>query len=450
VNPGFIVAAIAYTVFSLGLAAIELRRIRSGGPDAITVFIAIFMLQCCLPGVSMYAALSASDVSDLTGNPVFDGIFSHTDFTISMLVLAMTIWFIAFFYIGAACGRHALTKLFPSHAQTFRIEGISARLMIVIFGGLALTLLSFYLLGDDIADRFSNLVRLRAYDDSVERTDLASYAYVLTQSWAWVSIPALFVLSERPRRGFAWYAVLVCAILFAILSASRRAIFVPVMLSYFTFLLYDGKWRVRLLVGLAVPIIILVLYGKETFATFAFGGAAEAIAGRYESTAGAVLRASSEQGITIVESLGTLTFLDDQLRLGVDHVLSIAQRFPHRLFGLDIDYPERMVRISTEAFSGPEAQDIPPGLMGQMWLDFRLFGPIVWGMLLGIQVGVAQWWFERIRRTKQASALFALIIFLIALPVNTGTYDFTFSVDVIAAVLALWLSFRVQRAVRAS
>jgi hypothetical protein len=445
-SQAYIVIAFAYVVFSIALGALELRRTRVSGPDALTIFIVIFMLQCCLPGIGIYGTLSLAETADPTGNGVFDGIFSHLNVTTSLLVLTMTVWFVVFFYMGAFSGRALLGRLFPAQTAPPRsLEGLEYRFVFILFGGLALTVVSFFFLGDDMADRFANLVRLRAYDENVERTDFFAYAYVLTQTWAWLSIPALFVLWEKHRRGLLWYSILFCAVIFAILSASRRAIFVPVLLCYFTVLLYDGKWRVRLILAISIPILVLIMYGKEIFATFAFGGAIEEVAGRYESTASAILRASSEQGITIIESLGTLTFLDEHLRLGIDHLLSIAQRFPHRLLGFDIDYPKRMVRISTEALSTPEAQDIPPGLIGQMWLDFRVLGPVVWGIFFGAQMSVAQFLFERSRRSLQASALVALVVFLIALPINTGSYDFTFSVDVIATVVMLALTYRARR-----
>lgn len=441
----------AYAVFSVALGALEFYRIRASGPDAITVFIVIFVLQCCLPGIGIYAALPLSFAAEPTGNNVFDGIFQRLNVTTAFVVLELTIWFAVFFYVGASGGRIILQRLFPRLvAASLRLEGVEYRLLLFLFGGLALTVISFVLLGDDIVDSYSKLIRLRAYADDVERTGLSAYAFELTQAWGWLSVPALFAISEKRRRGLIWFACLICAALFAVLGASRRAIFIPIMLCYFTVLIYDGRWRARLLVAIAIPTLVLIAFGKEFLSTIAFGGAVADVTSRYDSTVSAILRASSEQGITIVESLGTLTFLDDRLRLGVDHLLSIAQRFPHRQLGFNIDFPTRIVRISTEAFASPDNQDIPPGLLGQMWLDFRVLGPVAWGILMGAQTSVAQFFYERCQRNLQSSSLVALVVFLIALPINTGSYDFTFSVDVIATVAALVLAYRVRRIIPAS
>lgn len=47
--------------------------------------------------------------------------------------------------------------------------------------------------------------------------------------------------------------------------------------------------------------------------------------------------------------------------------------------------------------------------------------------------------------TRQAAAAFALITFVVALPLNTGSYDFTFSVDIFVLLLAVFVSFKIAR-----
>src|SRR5690606_13441498 len=104
-----------------------------------------------------------------------------------------------------------------------------------------------------------------------------------------------------------------------------------------------------------------------------------------------MLRTWSEIGITLTESLGTISLLEMPPRYGIDHLMSVAQRFPEGALGFVIDFPERIVRISTAIFDDPWGADLPPGFMGQMWLDFRVLGPIVWGAVMGLQVGVVQY-----------------------------------------------------------
>jgi hypothetical protein len=216
---------------------------------------------------------------------------------------------------------------------------------------------------------------------------------------------------------------------------------------YLTLVLHSGRWMVRWIVVGAVPLLLLVAFGKNILAAVAYDGTVETIVESYESWMSALLRAATDIGITIVESLGTLQFLDVGLRFGVDHVLSMAQRFPEKSLGLDFDFPERIVRISTAAFADASSQDIPPGLLGQMWLDFRVAGPVIWGLAFGLQMSVIQFFFERTRRTRQSAAVFMLLVFIVALPLNSGSFDFTFSVDIIAlAAVLLWcVKFRRQQ-----
>jgi hypothetical protein len=59
-------------------------------------------------------------------------------------------------------------------------------------------------------------------------------------------------------------------------------------------------------------------------------------------------------------------------------------------------------------------------------------------------MSIVQHVFARTIRTRQAAALFVLITFVIALPLNTGSYDFTFNYDIYALALCILLTFRLQ------
>jgi len=77
-----------------------------------------------------------------------------------------------------------------------------------------------------------------------------------------------------------------------------------------------------------------------------------------------------------------------------------------------------------------------------MWLDFRVIGPVVWGFIFAAQVSVVQSLFAATVRTRQATAAFVLATFVVALPINSGSFDFTFSVDIIAVMVFLLLTFK--------
>ena len=80
-----------------------------------------------------------------------------------------------------------------------------------------------------------------------------------------------------------------------------------------------------------------------------------------------------------------------------------------------------------------------PGFIGQMWLDIGFLGPIVWGVTFGLITGFAQLLYKRFVLTYEVTVLFVILVFVIALPINTGSFDFTFSVDMF--LLLLFLAF---------
>jgi len=446
-SKGYLAVALAYALFAFGLYRFEVYRTRQRGVDAITVFIVLFVLQCCLAGLLIYATLPFVDPDSATEVPAFDRILQRADLTTAFLVLCLSIWFVVFFYIGTALTRALLPPHAPvvpdigSHALRLRV----LPLLFIITLGMVLTLYSFMQLGDDMLMRYSELVQYRADESDIARNALNANALALTQTWSWLTVVAVFCVFTEGRWRWLLPAALIGLLVFALLGASRRALFIPVLMIYLMSVLYSRRWRLRWVAVAALPLLMVLAFGKNLLAAVGQTGTVETTAG-YESVTGALLRAASDLGITIVESLGTLQFLDLAPRFGVDHLISMVQIFPEHSLGLELDFPERIVRISTEAFDGADAQDIPPGLMGQMWLDFRAFGPMVWGLVFGAQMAIVQFLFERLRRTRYAAAVAVLVTFVVALPLNSGSFDFTFSVDIVALAFVLLLCVRLRRA----
>jgi hypothetical protein len=431
---------------TLAVGAFEARRIRAKGPDAISVFSVLFVLQCCLPGIVIYACLPLADPDAPTDVWAFDRIYEAADPAAALLVLGLTAWFIFFFYAFVAFSGRLLGRFGTDATRRLRLvfTGSPIRLVIVLTFGLALSLASFYILGSSLSERYINLILYRAGLLRGQENQLNAWGFALTQTWTWLSIPALFVIYERKGRGLLWWACLVFLAVFVVLGVSRRALFIPIVLAYLTLVLFDHRWRLKWLLVAVIPILIWIAFGKEIFGLVAFHGTTTAdVVGRYETIAASFLRAASDIGLTIVESLGSINLLHLPPRFGVDHLLSMLREIPtgHRWLG---ELPPRIVRLSTEAFATAADEDIPPGLFGQMWLDFRIFGPLVWGLLLGVQMSIVQHFFARTVRSKQAVALFVLIAFVVALPLNTGSYDFTFSYDIYTLALCLVLTFKLR------
>lgn len=443
---GSLLVSAAYLILTLAVLVAEYRRTLEGGPDLITVFIVLFVLQCCLPGIIIYPCLALADANSPTGILAFDRIFTFIDSTAAWLVFALTGGFIAFFYLFASMCRSALVRLVgqPSSESRFVLSGSAVGLTIILVCGALFSFVSFYLMGGSFLERYTNLILLRGGADGAEPSLLNLFSFALSQTWEWLCIPALFAIHERYGRNRLWFLCAILLIGFAILGVSRRALFIPILLTYLTFVLFDGRWRVGWLVGASIPILVLIAFGKELLGVIGFGASLADVTDRYDTIAATLLRAASDIGITVVESLGTINLLDLPARYGVDHLLSVFRQIPtsHAWLG---ELPVRVVRLSTAAFAGPDDEDIPPGLFGQMWLDFRVLGPIAWAFALSVQMCILQFLYSRTIRTRQATALFVLVTFVVALPLNSGTYDFSFRMDIYALVLCVLITFRLIR-----
>jgi hypothetical protein len=434
-----------YACVTATICLVEARRIRSSGPDVVTVFMVIFVLQCCAPGIAIYACLPFVDPLQPTGIRPFDRIYAATDLQAALLVLSLTACFAFCFYVVTALSGALMGRVLRRDRSPLVLTGSSARLVTLLAAGFTLCVVSFLLGGDTLAERYANLILLRGYSEEVKPTLLNGVTATSIEGWAWLSVAALFVTLERRRRGLWWLLCLLFVVTFAILAVSRRDLFIPILLVYLTLLLFDGRWRPSLLLATAVPVIALIAYGKEFFSEIAAGGSLGVVSQRYDTLADLILRSSSDMGLTIVESMGSINLLDLPPRFGIDHLMSMLPRIYSSSLHLGLDLPPRIVRLSTEAFGSPSDQDIPPGLFGQMWLDFRAFGPVAWATVLGLQVSVVQRIFAMTVQTRQAAAVFAVITFVIALPLNTGSYDFTFTLSVLVLVLGLFLTFKLER-----
>ncbi len=423
------------------LLYVEMRRTRAHGPDPVSLFMVLLLVQCGLPAIGLFGALPFADTASLTGNSAFDNILRGTTLASAQLVFLLAAWFVVSFYVGVSVCRLGLrpTRVADVH-DVAALPALRVRerpLLALLVIGLIITLASFMTLGDSWASRYANLILFRAGFAGIERTAFNANAFSLTQAWSWLSVLCLLSVSTASPRRRVWWLVFTMAVVFAVLGGSRRALAIPLVLAYCASVLQTGKWRAHRVALAAVPAFLWLAYGKAILAAVAFGGSAETVASEFSSAPSVVLRASAEAGITVVESLGTITSLDLPPRFGVDHALSLIRRLPDGLIGYELDLPERIVRVSTTALVGPDALDMPPGLMGQMWLDFRAVGAVIWGLLFGVAMGVVQHRFQTTRRTLGAAAVYSIATFLIALPLNSGSLDFNFTVDTILVMVAL-------------
>jgi hypothetical protein len=445
-----ILASALYLFLTVLLFALERNRTRDKGPDFLSIFVAIFALQNILPGVVIPFLLSQYVRPPVLDIGLFDRIYQHISPTYVVLSAMMSLSFILALYIvyHKLYSRHTQIKGDP---QRTRLQVVPSRLWLVMLLGV---LSSYFLLKnmgqDSLLKSYGALALFRAGGGEAESPTFANAnLFALTQTFSLLSIIPFVYFVSRPRGlgKFLGLAVATAGVIaFSSLCVSRRALPLDILLIYFTLVIVNKRWYLKFAGGAFLLFLPVLIYGKTVIYSISAGGNLDVAleAARSTSASDALLVGFSYLGISLISSWGTFMFLDTPFRYGVDHILSMLRRIPLGSFGIDKEafYPERIVRISTRTFLDSNAQDVPPGLMGQMWLDCGILGPVIWGIVFAVALSFLQIRFDGKQKTLQSTVFFMIWLYIVSLPMNSGSFDFVFSVDVFFLVIFLWFVYK--------
>lgn len=418
----------------------EGTRVKYSGADLFTCFNILLVIQTLVPAAVVTGAIALGfELVDLN-RPFFQRVFDDLDSGTAMHVLLLTAMFLLILHLSYYLMARFLLSTKQKKSKVSWVVSMDMWLAIVAIG-LFSNFMLLQLLGGGV-DGYISLIQLRAGSDTIIRSFLTANLYSLTQAFSIISVVGIvYFLRKKSTVGLLFAIVLM--LFFALMTVSRRAIFIDVLLVYFVLVIESGNFYVwKRLVPITMVALPVVMFGKQFLASIAFNSDVDVS----EVGVGEIVRAFMDIGITNVESWATLMYMHEPFRFGVDHLLSVARRVPDGLLSMNIQFPERIVRHSTEVFSGPGEADIPPGLFGQMWLDWGYFGPVIWGVLFGMQLGILQHIFGSITRSWGVTTAFVILLFVIALPLNSGSFDFTFSIDIFVLIFFLALIVRVSPA----
>jgi len=229
----------------------------------------------------------------------------------------------------------------------------------------------------------------------------------------------------------------------ALLLASRRALILPLVLTYLAAALYARRLYLPLLAAVGLAASFVLLFGKEIIGGFDAGF----IAGQIKDAPEAMFRLAADLGVGHVASLATVQQIDLPMRFGVDHLWSVARKLPDGMLGIDLGLPERIVRLTTARFAGATEDDIPPGLLGQAWLDFRWAGGVVYGFVFGLALGGAERLVQLIIRSRWQVMLCVVVAFLLSMPLQTGSLDYLLGIETFFLVVMLGICFRLKKCI---
>lgn len=430
-----------YLLFFILIVAVERRRTgRQKKYDFLTLFWILFVLQAVIPPLIVTAILGFHRNHVDTNVALYNRILHDLTPSIAVATLMLSV----LFWIVVCATWFALKKVYigrelpANYRFTQSLRPYSWGAVIAI--GVALVIFLLANLGGGIYG-LRQLVLLR--NGMVpDASAIAVHLYFgFTQALAFISLLGIARYGAR-RDYLRMTACLIVAIFFGVMTIIRREILLEFIFLYFTYVLLVGRLRLGYLVIIGIVFLPVVLYGKNALNLFSATGTlslsgAVAWAPEHDMYS-SILQIMSDIGRTVTDSWATLLYLNLPPRYGLDHVLSLVRMFNGNTLGLNLDLPERIVQISTVAFrqtTWVPGSDEPPGLMGQMWLDFRAFGPVVWGVTFAFQLATLQRVYNRCRKTPEVVTLYVILFYIATLVVNTGSYDFTFSYDWVALVI---------------
>lgn len=439
-----------FLVLALILMRVEVNR-RS---RLLSIFLFIFSLQVILPGIFLPILIYFSSDNSYTGNIFLDRVYQGSNGAIMILTALMAVIFVLSLYAGYHISPSRRAR--PAKQGKRAIVIIGWRLFCVIaIGVLSMMYLLLAMPGSSLGDKYFNLVLFRAQHESFfddARNFVTANLFSLTQTFA-ISVTFLYFYIKTKKEKLSRVDTILFFGLMAFMATfavSRRILMIQLFVIYFALVLKNNNWYFSRIMWLAPVGLFWLGFGKDLLWQIPQYFSADGFEVRlnYENPMFLIINGFSSLGVTLNSSWATLIFLEDlPVRFGVDHLLSALRRLPLGIFGVNEDqiYGPRIVRISTEAFVDGYALDIPPGLMGQMWLDFRIFGPIFWGLLLGILIKIIQNLFDGFDKTWAACGIFSVVVFIVALPLNSGSFDFTFSVDMFFLLFFIWFMTRVEK-----
>ncbi len=438
------IVALAYVLFFVLCHAL----IKASGQSRTTLTISLFFIHMQITVPTLVFSYFYYVGMPVTDNFFFDRVLKLVTEVELMAVLIFNAMFCLFFisFYALFVKKFECAEIVPKYNLGLRAHGINYYSLVAV--GLLSSVYLLYYLGGDIQTGYFNLILFRSGSEEIQRDFLSANLFSLTQAFLLLSLFLPFVLnasnSNVNRIGVLKIVGFLIILAFAVLMVSRRGLLLPGVILVFSAFLHGYKVNSTKLLLLSLTGFVVLFFGKD-YLSHLSGQTQELNLESYNFSI-MITKVAADLGISVIESLATLIYLYDDFRGGVDHALSVLRRVPEGMVGLEFDFPERYVRHSTEIFLNKSAQDIPPGFIGQMWVDFRFLGPLIYGVIAALGAALIELVRRKVcNKAFHTSVFFTLLLFVWWLPLNSGSFDFTFSVDMIALLFFLSLSFRFKK-----
>jgi hypothetical protein len=435
-----------YFLLALAIIAYELNREKAMLLDLLSVATLFYLANIVVPAIIIHMTLDTGLVkADSVRNLQLVNNYYH-------LVQPVDKWIVLLgsivAYMGLVIGyNYVESRGTPREGVTVRTETPLRITWVMLFFVFCLLILIYgnsLMPGDPVKGvLLSTFFRAEDPFYAFERNALNANIYSSIHAFLLIAVLG-YALWDEKRRGAAFYLLLTACFLLidAIASGARRNLLIAAIIIYMYIANRSNRYRIHYMLPVLLLSAPLLYFGKtilRNLTDFDIG----LVIGSDVTPLQQALTAACDIGISHVQSLGILALYDGLPRFGLDHLFSLLRMIPFGLFDLEKPWPLRVVRITTGYLTGdPTAQDVPPGYIGQCWIDFPFLGFFIFPALHGALFALVNRGFKTINLPKSPFYLMVYLVigYILALPFNSGSLDFVFSVDMFyAGVLILLL-----------
>ncbi len=434
-----------FAVMAIVIISYEFSRKKKMLFDQLSMLNIFFLGNMVVPAAILHLILDTGLVQtdQIADSTLFDYFYRHSQPTEEFVLLLGS----AVAYCSLRFGYNFFASRIDFSRQTRKETNFKLRLAWVIIGLVFVALM--FVFGDSLVpgDPIGGLLLspyYRAEDPfyGFERTILNANIYAATTTFLLFSVLG-YALSDNKRRSRFVYLTLTAlfVLIDALASGSRRPLLIVGVLVYLYIGVRKGKYKLHYLLSILLLSVPLLFFGKAILRNLRDLEVAN-IDTSDVTWLGQVVTAAGEYGVSYLESIGTLGYYGGGPRFGVDHAYSVLRMIPLGMMGFEKPWPERIVRISTAYQSGDLwIQDIPPGYLGQCWIDFPFIGFLFMPLLHGACFAFVERGFRSIDLPRSPFYLMSYLVagYLVAMPLNSGTLDYTCSPEIVLTVLLFFL-----------
>lgn len=438
--------SILYTIVLLIIFNSEYNKFKNKNLDFFSIISIIFAINVIVPPIIVYLCFG----SYKQGNILILNVFNNAQWSDHLLLFVLTT--ISWFMIKI--GYYTANKKYYKNPNSLIYLKSKFPKLIGVFSIIILFLAIFGFIGNfggfNIEIIFSsNLYRAGLIEG--ESAAAASIYFQLLNIFLFATTFYSFNFIKNKNLAKLWLMLEFITVFFIMLIfGARRIIIIWLLVKILLSLFKNNKIDLKLLFLSIFLCYFVISFGETLMYLLGTGNviSSQSIENN-NSLSDSLFNVSSEIGVSFIESLGMIALYKGGYRYGLDSIVFVLSLVPERMIGLEIEWPERFVRYTTQLLStDKDAADVPPGFIGYMWVNLGSFGVILQSFIYGAFGGLIASILNPLRRYVLGIYLYVLYAFLYAFLVNSGNWEFWFKDYLLTFFLVLVLIFWLRQRIK--